>query len=282
MVSMKIAIKSMGCARPVHQVAEWGSKSRATVMPPAYVAMTKNIAPWQDLPKGEFPLTALTAEAATRALQKAGIGGESISLIVGETATAEQTIPGISHRVGKALGIKCYCYDQFAGAVSIFTHLYQLQQHRQPINAALLVAGNGHTTRVAYDQPSAAAEHLEDASSAMVVTVQSEVDQDQAWVEKVLVGQWRLPVATSRYETWRFSDDLWQQGKKLEQTLMESTSATAVIGVMHEVLERGKAFAGSPTVVELLDVQLGKIAKGDTLAIICADHLLIVRNGARS
>ena len=132
--------------------------SRPSVLKREYVRVSKN----KDVRAAQLNQlsspTDLGYFAALKALNAANISAESLGLVLGDTATPEQTIPSEAQRIAGRLGLKVPAYDilGLGGALSLFfSRLYSVREETLP-DYILLVTTNTPTVYTDYSDAKSA------------------------------------------------------------------------------------------------------------------------------
>ena len=131
--------------------------------------------------------TALGAEAASRALGRAGISIEQIGLIIADCATPYQTCPSEAQRVAGSFGVKVPSYDLTLGSAAIpmvLNILDSWRDERVP-EYVLFVSTNTPSLHVRYGVDNLSARIFGDAACALVLSRKHQ-------------GQWRVE-STDRF-----------------------------------------------------------------------------------
>jgi len=102
------------------------ASSLYTCLPISYITSTYNEIPKNTVEVVKEGTTFLGNEAALRALEAAGLIPSDLGLVVAETSSQTQTIPGESHRIAEKLGLKVVSFDFSMSACSFVNYLKTL------------------------------------------------------------------------------------------------------------------------------------------------------------
>ena len=153
-------------------MARVGVASRAVSVPVDHIRQTGNsdiFAAWN---VAQATPTGLGVAAVKTALERAGIGIESIGLVLADTATPYQTCPSEAQRIAGEFGLKIPAYDVVGGVGAIASFLSMLsawKPERLP-DYVLCVSTNTPSQQVRYREDGLCAALLGDAAAAFVLS----------------------------------------------------------------------------------------------------------------
>jgi 3-oxoacyl-[acyl-carrier-protein] synthase-3 len=148
-----------------------GIEERLSTLPADYIAKTRNEDPACAREAALMSPTDLAVEAATMALEKAGITPDEIGLLICNGATPEATVPAEAPRIAKRLGVTGMAYDLFTACPAFALHMDYLANFRDEKlpDYVLCVSTATLTQHVNYNERSDAA-IWGDGASAWVVS----------------------------------------------------------------------------------------------------------------
>jgi 3-oxoacyl-[acyl-carrier-protein] synthase-3 len=149
-----------------------GVKTRRVSLPLDYIASTRNRDAVAGRTVATVSPTELAARAARQAMERAGITGEQIGLIIAETATPYETCPGEAQRVGGALGLKVCAYDVVGGANVLPLYVETLlnwKPERIP-EYVLCISTNTPSQNVSFVESSVPAYLFGDGAAALILS----------------------------------------------------------------------------------------------------------------
>lgn len=168
-------LASVGLApseRDSAHLRRFGVVSRRVSLPLDYIERTKNVEVLDGRAVAVATPTSLAASAARQALARAGIGVESIGLVIADTATPHQTCPSEAQRIAGALGIKVPAYDVIGGTASLPLYVEMLSSwkpERVP-DYVLCVSTNTPSQHVSYASDVVESHLYGDAAAALVIS----------------------------------------------------------------------------------------------------------------
>ncbi len=223
----------------------------------------------------DFTTSDLGSLALGSACESAGIPVSAIGMIIGETATPEQTIPGISHRVAKRLDLKVHAFDLFNGFASLPQMVGALLEYKkeQLPEYIACVCSNMLTRRVSYVKPSLEGELLADAASAVVCSF---VKPSPLQIVSATVGTFTLPSQVNRFQSFVVDTQFLARGVESEKALLARVSSTnKKRGVLSSLDTYGAlGLSGTPNIVSAL----GDISSAGEYIVALGDHALEVRH----
>ncbi len=153
-----------------------GIEKRFSCLPEAYLQETRNEDPRKAQAHASITPSELGEMAARRALLKAGVEAQELSLLLAGTATPLETCPSEAQRIGSLLGVKIPAFDIVAGSLDIPTQLKFLKSWKgeKKKGYALCVSTNLMTQRIHYHQNQCEAASLfGDAACAVLISFES-------------------------------------------------------------------------------------------------------------
>ena len=138
-----------------------------------YISTTRNSSVKEALANVTKTTTDLALEAASQAIERAGISKEQIGLILADCSTPVETIPGESQRLGSRLGLKIPAFDIISGSmafVNFFETIRAWKKKKLP-EYILCVSANSPTQRVNYAEGKERF-HFSDGAAALIVSLQ--------------------------------------------------------------------------------------------------------------
>jgi 3-oxoacyl-[acyl-carrier-protein] synthase III len=148
-----------------------GITQRSTVLEYDYLKNTGNHTPKETLEHVTATPTDLGFSAASLALEQAGISIEQVGLIVGETSSQLQTIPGESQRIAGRFGLKIPCFDFSMSACSFVNYLRTISSWQSDRIADYTLCISVHTpTRFVDYSKGKERIYLSDGAYAMVLS----------------------------------------------------------------------------------------------------------------
>ncbi len=153
-----------------------GVRARRTVLPLDYIRQTKN----RDLRAADeaarYDNVETGRRAALVALERAGIGAESVGLVIAGGCCPGMCIPADACRIAAALGIEAPAFDVNSACSSFGAHLHLLAQLAGPVGDPkrpyVLVVSPENTTRVVDYTDRSSAVLWGDGTSAAVVSAE--------------------------------------------------------------------------------------------------------------
>jgi 3-oxoacyl-[acyl-carrier-protein] synthase-3 len=116
--------------------AEWIAKHigidvRRSVLPLDYIRETRNGDPRMALKVASETPTEMGVRAARMALERTGVRGEDVGLVIANNCTPLETTPAEAQRIAKALDLGCRAYDVFTACPAFALHLDLLASMRE-------------------------------------------------------------------------------------------------------------------------------------------------------
>ena len=174
-----------------------GIRSRRTVLPLDYIRETRNLDPRAALEAATVSNAVLGAKAARLALERAGVAGSDIGLVIAGNSAADTSAPAEACNIAGELGMEVPAFDVSSACTSFYVQLYLLSlmdPTRLP-DWVLLVAPETLTTTVDYNDRASAVLWGDAAAAAVISTrhvgraeiLSNEIASSPASREKVLI-----------------------------------------------------------------------------------------------
>jgi 3-oxoacyl-[acyl-carrier-protein] synthase-3 len=174
-----------------------GIRSRRSVLPLDYIRETRNRDPRAALEAATVTNAVLGARAARLALERAGVAGSDIGLVIAGNSAADTSAPAEACNIAGELGMEVPAFDVSSACTSFYVQLYLLSlmdPTRLP-DWVLLVAPETLTTTVDYNDRASAVLWGDAAAAAVISTrhvgraeiLSNEVASSPASREKVLI-----------------------------------------------------------------------------------------------
>ena len=130
-----------------------GIRSRRTVLPLDYIRTTRNADPRAALEAATETNATLGARAARLALERAGIAGSDIGLVIAGNSAADTSAPAEACNIAGELGMEVPAFDVSSACTSFYVQLYMisLMDPARVPDWVLLVAPETLTTTVDYN-----------------------------------------------------------------------------------------------------------------------------------
>jgi hypothetical protein len=223
----------------------------------------------------DFTTSDLGASALVSACENAGIPVSNVGMVVGETSTPEQTIPGVSHRVAKRLDLKVYSFDLFNGFTSLPQMVQTLLEYKkgQLPEYIACVCSNALTPRVSYAHSSLEGELFADAASAVVFSL---VKPSPLQIVGASVGTFAIPPQKDRFQSFIIDTQFLSRGIECEQAVLNrASSIDKKIGVLTTLGTHGSlGLSGTPNLVSALS----DISSSGEYVVALGDHAVEVRH----
>ena len=174
-----------------------GIRSRRSVLPLDYIRETRNLDPRAALEAATVSNAVLGAKAARLALERAGVAGSDIGLVIAGNSAADTSAPAEACNIAGELGMEVPAFDVSSACTSFYVQLYLLSlmdPTRLP-DWVLLVAPETLTTTVDYNDRASAVLWGDAAAAAVISTrhvgraeiLSNEIASSPASREKVLI-----------------------------------------------------------------------------------------------
>ena len=174
-----------------------GIRNRRTVLPLDYIRETRNRDPRAALEAATETNATLGAKAARLALERAGVSGSDIGLVIAGNSAADTSAPAEACNIAGELGLEVPAFDVSSACTSFYVQLYliSLMDPSRLPDWVLLVAPETLTTTVDYNDRASAVLWGDAAAAAVISTrhagraqiLSNEIASSPAAREKVVI-----------------------------------------------------------------------------------------------
>jgi len=150
-----------------------GIQNRRTVLPLDYIKETKNVNPLKSFPLRQYTNAQMAARAAHMALQRAGLKGDDIGLVISGSSSPDNITPAEASAVAAELGMEVPCFDLNSACSTFGMQVnFLLRMRPEEMPPYVLLIGAESTTKVINYTDRNSAVLFGDGASAAIVSSQ--------------------------------------------------------------------------------------------------------------